>query len=123
MTSINPINVNTQGIGASYGFNSQPKTSEEAKEEEAQAPVNQQSLMSADDVLNYMAQSAVPVQPKTAVDPSKYVDKESEARIAGFMAGFEDIVAQNLTAISSEFPNMSEGGQMALALANVNKQM
>lgn len=119
---VNPINVNTQGIGASYGYGNQPKTSEETKEEAVQTSAGQQTPVSADDVLSFMAQSAAVVSPKV-IDPSKYVDKESEARIAGFMAGFEDIVAQNLSAISSEFPNMSQDGQMALALAGVNSKM
>ena len=123
---VNPINVNTQGVGSSYGFNNKSKSSEEAPEEEvaaAKAPAEQKSSVSADDVLSYMAQSAVAVSPKLAVDPSKYVDKASEARIAGFMAGFEDVVAKNLSAISAEFPSMSEDGQMALALAGANKQV
>ena len=123
MTSINPINVNTQGIGASYGFNNKSKSSEEAKEEEIIAPEGQKTPVSADEVLNYMAQSAVSVTPKAVVDPSKYVDEASRARIEGFMAGFEDIVAQNLTAITAEFPEMSDSSKQTLALANVNKQM
>lgn len=123
MTYINPINVNTQGVGGSYGFGAKPKTSDEKTTEEAQtsAPANTQSQVPADQVLNYMAQSAVSVAPKT-VDPSKYVDSASAQRIAGFMSQFEDVVATNLTAISKEFPGMSAGAQQTLALAQADKQ-
>ena len=119
MTSINPINVNTQGVGSSYGYNTQSKAEKETEEAKVAAG-NEKPQLSADDVLNFMAQSAVVGTPKT-VDPSKYVDKESEARIAGFMAGFEDIVATNLAAISQEFPGMSDGAKQALALTQVNQ--
>lgn len=122
MTSINPINVNTQGIGGFYGYGEKPKTEEK---ETKQAEINvgaEKKQVPADQVLNYLAQSAISVAPKT-VDPSKYVDKESEARIAGFMADFEDIVAANLSAISQEFPGMSEGAQQSIALAQVDSQL
>lgn len=118
MTSINPINVNTQGIGSSYG-NKQSKESEEKTEEKVTPETGSKTPVSPDDVLSYMAQSAVTIAPKT-IDTSKYVDKESEARIAGFMANFEEIVAANLSAIVAEFPEISENSQMALALASVD---
>lgn len=123
MTSINPINVNTQGVGGAYGFGAKPDTKKEEGAEEAvnKAPV-QQKQVPADQVLNYMAQSSVSVAPKT-IDPSKYVDNESAARIAGFMAQFEDIVAENLTAINAEFPDMSEGAKQAMALAQVEQSV
>lgn len=118
MTSINPINVNTQGVGGFYGYGEKPKT-EEKETKEAEVSVNaEKTQLPADKVLEYMAQSAISIAPKT-VDPSKYVDEESKARIAGFMAEFEDIVAANLKAISDEFPGMSESAQQALALSQV----
>jgi len=121
MTQINPINVNTQGIQGALGYGAKAKSEKKETEEAKAAAVNEKPQLSADDVLNFMAQSAVVGTPKT-VDPSKYVDKESEARIAGFMAGFEDIVATNLAAISQEFPGMSDGAKQALALTQVNQQ-
>lgn len=123
MTSINPINVNTQGIGSSYGYNTKSKSEEKETKEVATSANGKQSSVSADDVLNFMAQSAVSVTPATtSVDTSKYVDSESATRIAGFMSDFEDIVATNLSAISQEFPNMSDGAKQALALARVDSQ-
>ena len=122
MSGINPINVNTQGIGAANGFGAKPKSKEEeAEKAEVGAKPEGKAQVSADKVLDYMAQSAVTVKPKT-IDPSKYVDSKSEARIAAFMGQFEDIVATNLSAINAEHPQMSEGSKMALALAQYDKQ-
>ena len=119
MSAINPINVNTQGIGGSYGQNAKAKSeAKEAKEAEVKVSPEKKAV-SADDVFAFMAQSAVAVAPAKAIDPSKYVDKESEARIAGVMADFEDIVAKNLSAISAEFPEMSDNSKQSLALAQV----
>lgn len=124
MSSINPINVNTQGVGNAYGFGTSKAKAEDKKAPEQELEVGgQKAQVSADEVLNFMAQSSASVAPKTAVDPSKYVDKASAERIAGFMSQFEDIVANNLGAITAEFPEMSESGKQALALAQVNKQM
>ena len=123
MTNINPINVNSQGIGAASGFGAKSKSSEEeVKEQEKPVVAEERETLSADTVLNFMAQSAVTVAPKT-VDPAKYVDSASAERIAGFMADFEDVVAQNLSAITAEFPEMSESAAMATALAQTNKDM
>lgn len=123
---VNPINVNTQGIGNSYGYGIKPKAEEKKEADDTQnaANGNQKTPVNADAVLNYMAQSAVSVTPSSAssVDTSKYVDSESAARIAGFMSNFEDIVATNLAAISKEFPNMTDNAKQALALAQVNAQ-
>lgn len=122
MTYINPINVNTQGVGSASGYGTKPKT-ESGKEEtpETKAPGIEQTPVSADKVLNYMANSAaVTVAPKT-IDPSKYVDGPSSERIAGFMADFENMVATNLNAIVGEFPDMSPEAAMALALAQTEK--
>lgn len=123
MTSINPINVNTQGINGSYGYGAQAKPEKKGAEEVKPEAGSQKPQLSADDVLTYMAQSATVVTPKT-IDPSKYVDKESEARIAGFMAGFEDKVAEGLAAFDKEFAgvNISDSAKMAIVLAGVDKE-
>jgi len=122
MSGINPINVNPQGIGAASGFGAKPQAKEEEKKEaEVVAKGEEKAQLSGDAVLSYMAQSAVTVTPKK-LDPAKYVDSESQARIASFMGQFEDIVATNLSAINAEHPQMSEGSKMALALAQFDKQ-
>jgi hypothetical protein len=122
MTQINPINVNTQGIGSSYGYGAKPKAEQkEAEEAKAGAAGSPKPQLSADDVLSYLAQSAAVTAPKT-VDPAKYVDKASEERIAGFMAGFEDKVAEGLAAFAKEFPSASEKTAETVVLANINKE-
>lgn len=118
---INPINVNAQGVGNSYGHDAKPK-SEEKKAKQPEVQVSEQKkAVPADDVLSFMAQSSVSIAPASSknIDPAKYVDKESEARIAGFMADFEDIVAKNLSAINAEFPEMTDGAKQALALSQI----
>lgn len=121
MTFINPINVNTNGVGGAYGFGSKPQTkAEEGKEEAVTAQAPEQKQVPADQVLNFLAQSAATVKPKT-IDPSKYVDSASAERIAGFMSSFEDIVATNLAAIDKEFPGMSDSAKQALALAQTEQ--
>lgn len=125
MTNVNPINVNTQGIGGAFGFGSKPKSEaeEQKKEPEVTVASGEKKPLSADEILTYMAQSAAIAAPKAKViDPAKYVDEASAKRIAGFMAGFEDVVATNLAAITKEFPEMSEGAKQSLALAQTEKQ-
>jgi len=119
MTAINSINVNAQGIGNSYGYNTKAKSEDKKADQAEVQTAGQQKSVPAEDVLSFMAQSAVSVTPAKSVDPAKYVDEESAKRIAGFMAQFEDIVATNLTAISKEFPEMSEGAKQSLALSQV----
>lgn len=121
---VNPINVNPQGIGNSYGYNLNAKPEDKKETKEAQAPAAAQtSQVAAEDVLGYMAQSAVSVTPATkAIDTSKYVDEASAKRIAGFMQDFEGVVATNLAAISKEFPGMSDSSKQALALAQTDAQ-
>lgn len=119
--NIGPINPNTTGlVGGAYGYGANAKPEEGKDKNAEQVPLNpEQTPVAADKVLDYLAKTAVAVAPKT-VDPSKYVDAESEARIAAFMGQFEDIVAQNLAAITSEFPGMSEKSAMAVALSQVS---
>lgn len=122
MTQINPINVNTQGIHGALGYGAKAKSEhKETEEAKTGAAGSQKPQLSADDVLNFLAQSAAVAAPKT-VDPSKYVDKESEARIAGFMADFEDKVAEGLAAFAKEFPTASEKTGEAVVLAKLNKE-
>lgn len=126
MTLINPINVNTQGLGGTSGFGAKPKAKEEeAKEPEVQAKGNEQKPVAADRMLDLMAQSAIAVSPKMNVNPAKYVDEASAERIAGFMAGFEDKVAEGLAAFDKEFAgvNVSDSAKMAVVLAGIDKEV
>jgi len=128
MSLINQINVNSQGIGSASGYGAKPKSKEESQEAEAAtaAAPAQESKVSADDVLNYMAQSAISVKPAAAktVDPSKYVDDASAARIAGFMADFEDKVSTGLKSFDKEFAgaDVSDSAKMAVVLKQINSE-
>jgi hypothetical protein len=124
-SSINPINVNTQGVGNSLGYSAKSKSEDAESKENATVSTNsQQSSVSADDVLSFMAKSAVAVTPSSiaSIDTSKYVDSESEQRIAGFISQFEDKVAEGLTAFNQEFTgvDISDSAKMAVVLAGIN---
>jgi hypothetical protein len=126
MTSINSINVNTQGVGSSYGYSTKSKSEKEEVKDSKPEVTSQKPQVAADDVFSYMAQSAVSVAPTTTktIDPAKYVDETSAARIAGFMADFEDKVAEGLASFDKEFAgaDMSDSTKMALVLAGMNKE-
>jgi len=61
---------------------------------------------------------------KKTVDPSKYVDEASAARIASFMGGFEDKVAEGLAAFDKEFAgvNVSDSTKMGVVLSQLDKE-
>lgn len=132
MSSINPINVNSQGVGGSYGFNAQAKTAkDDTKQEQAQVQNNEQSTVSADKVLDYLSASsstmAASVTGKNniaSIDTSKYVDDASKARIAAFVQGFEDKVAEGLQAFDKEFSgaSVSDSTKMAVVLKQLDQE-
>ncbi len=121
MTNINPINVNTQGIHGALGFGAKPKSDKKEAEEVKPEVAGQKPQLSADDVLSFLAQSAAVAAPKR-LDTAKFVDKASEERIAGFMADFEDKVAEGLAAFTAEFPEASPRAGEAVVLAKLNKE-
>lgn len=125
MSSINPINVNSQSVGGSFGYKAKAKAEEkEAKKQEAPQIANEKPSVSADAVLSYMAKSAVAIEAPAVktLDPTKYVDEASAKRIAGFIAGFEDKVAEGLTAFAKEFPEMSDSAKMVAVLSKIDKE-
>lgn len=124
MTFIRPINVNAQGINSAPGFAPNAKPEEKEKKETiTNSPTAEKAPVSPDKVLDFLAQSAVTSIPKK-IDPSKYVDKASEERIASFMASFEDKVAEGLKAFDKEFPgvSVSESTKMAVALKRIDRE-
>jgi hypothetical protein len=127
MTSINPINVNTQGIGAGFLYaqgkqNNVNNNQEPVKENQQQA----QAQVKPDDVFSYMANSAgaligaANAKGISGIDTSKYVDAESRARIEKSMNDFQNNVNTGMTAVNKEFPNMSDGAKMAVVLNQIN---
>ena len=122
---------NIRGIGINTGavnpYGNQAKGSE-AKPEEAKPEVAQNApqnnAVKPEDVLTYMANSAVIVNPKATTrtyDVAKYVTPEQAARIAGFVTIFEDQVAQGLIAINEmeEFNGLSEPAKYEIAASMV----
>lgn len=122
--SINRIDVFTQGVAGQYvPQQAQAKTNSEEESKETISQ-NNKPQVSPDQVLGYMAANAQAVQQPKTINPAKYVDAESAARIAGFVAGFEAKVAEGLAAFDAEFPgaNVSESVKMAVVLKNVDKE-
>lgn len=128
MTNFNNIN----GIGVGLNTNlPQKEAAPEVKEEtvkEAPQPKPELSLMSQDDVLNVMAQQAAinksAIQAQKSYDVSKYVTPEQAQRIAGFVTSFEDIVAQNLQAVTAEFGDeLSDSAKMNIVLSSADKMV
>lgn len=126
MTLINPINVNTQGIGGAAGFGHKPKAEkEEAKAETKAAVREEKSSVPADQVLDFLAQSSVSVTPKKEIDPAKHLSPERIAGIERLMADFEDKVAEGLKAFDKEFEGVkiSDSAKLALVSRNVLKEI
>lgn len=123
---INRIGINTGSVN-SYAH--QPKDTgksgkKETETQQANAPAKPQ--VNPDDVLSYMAQNAAVINPQVAAvrtyDVSKYVTPEQAARIAGFIASFDEQVAKGLIAIDEEFGEnnvLSEPAKYEIAAAMV----
>lgn len=119
---------NIPGIGINTGsvnpYGSQPKGNESKPEEKPEAAKTSQQgpQVKPDDVLSYMANSAVVINPKVtapkAYDIGKYVTPEQAERIAGFIASFEGQVAEGLVAITAELGEnapLSDAAKLELA--------
>ena len=123
--SINPINVNTQGVGAKVGYGAQPKQEKAGEEQPAASTGAENKPVNPDKVLEFMSASSASFVPAAKpLDPSKYVNSESEARIAALMGSFEDQVAQGLIDFQTEFAGtgLSDSAMMAAVLNKVNKE-
>ena len=121
MTDIKPVNLNTQNIISKEFENSKPQ--KEAVEQEKEVkPQVQQKAVSADAVLDFMANSAVVsnVKLSPAALVNKYNSPEAIARIGAMMADFEEGVVAGLEKFEEEmgavpaFKNLSEADKMAL---------
>ena len=122
---------NIRGIGINTGsvtpYGNSPKGSEAKPDEtkpETTPGATQNSQVKPDDVLNYMANSAVGVYPQATTrtyDISRYVTPEQAERIAGFVTSFEDQVAQGLLTLNEleEFDGLSEAAKYDIAAAMV----
>src|SRR5574344_700840 len=126
MIAINPINVNTTGISNGYVYGQAPQAKPQKEEAKPQEGTAQQSTVKPDDVFSYMANNAGALVGAAAakgtqtINPADYLDAAAQARIAGYVAGFEDKVATGMDAVGKELPNMSDGAKMAVVLNQIN---
>lgn len=133
MTSINPINVNTNSVGTNYIYGQNAKNAKNKNvEEKAPQAQAEQKAVNPDSVFDYMANSASTLVASasaksgvTSIDPSKYVDAASRARIESFVGGFQDKVADGLQSFNKEFPGstMSDSSKMTVVLKQINNNM
>lgn len=107
--NVSGIGVNNSGVNPYLNPKPQgeTKTGENPPSPQAQTKGNN---VNPDDVLSYMAQSAVYTPnvntPKT-YNVSKYVTPEQAERIAGFISSFEGGVAEGLLAIDNELGGLN----------------
>lgn len=123
--SIDPISTSAAGVGGAMGYGASPTPSKsEAPTPEVSSGITQ-TPVDPNAVLNFMSANAALSMPTRSVDPSKYVNAESAARIASFMGSFEDRVAQGLQAFEQEFAgiDVSDGAKMAVVLGQINKEI
>jgi len=121
MTDIKPVNLNTQNIISKEFENSKPQKEEVKRGEEAKPQV-QQKAVSADAVLDFMANSAVVsnVKLSPAALVNKYNSPEAVARIGAMMEEFEAGVVAGLEKFEEEmgatsaYKNLSEADKLAL---------
>ena len=107
--SINAINTQLLAIKQAK---TNIKTDVSQNEKEARTTTNTstpQKQMNADDVFKYMsATSTMPVQLKKTVNVKAYVNQESASRISASMKNFEAQFSDKLSAVKSEFGNISD---------------
>ena len=107
----------TYGLGK---INEKPE--EKTSQKESKQPQPETKNMAEKDVFSYLNATSLNARPKeivaTKIDPSKYVNAESAARIGKFLSQFEDIIAKDLKpSIENEFGNaLTEEAKMDLAL-------
>ena len=129
MTNINNINGVSIGLNANLPQKeSTPELKDDVVKEAPQQKADLNNLMSQEEVLNVLAQQAAFNKsainmPKT-YDVAKYVTPEQAQRIAGFVTGFEDLVAKNLQAVTAEFGNtLSDDVKMNIVLSSADKMV
>lgn len=119
MTNINPIQF---GIMGNQILKKEDKK-ENVKEEKASVQQEAKKSLNSNEVLGFLASQntdLIPAKVKRTVDVSKYVTPEQEARIAGFVKGFETDYEEISQAALSEFSDLSESAAGAIALSYID---
>ncbi len=122
MSSINPLRF---GVSGNQYFKQETTgDSKQPQKNDVNTSAKSESSVNSNTVLSYMAAQNADILPvnttKKTVDVSNYVTEEQEARIAGFMTGFEADYDAAFKIAGEEFPELSEGAVSALALSYVN---
>ncbi len=113
---INKVQINVPPTTPKLG---EKKTAEE-QTTKSKPELNQKS---AEDILDYMAKSAIPagVVGKKPVDVKKYVDQESQQRIEQIMQTFEETILKSAEVAINEF-GLSEEAATDVAIVGFNQK-
>lgn len=121
MTNINPLRFGVTGNQYYKPVNDDESSKNKAQEQKTGESKERQ--IASNEVLGFLAAQNVdliPVKTQKTLDVSKYVTPEQEARIAGFMKGFEENYDAAFATALNEFPEISDGAAQDLALAYIN---
>ena len=115
----------TQGVGTNQQKeNSKQEVKQELQQNQVdQAPENSGALTGSLDALAATNSAGVTKSsaPKT-IKISDWVTPEQAERIAGFVTGFEDAIAEGMEDFMEEFPDMSEDTAMAYSIASFERE-
>ena len=106
--SINAIKSQMLGIKqAKTNIKNDVKEHEEEKNAQTTTPTTNKHIP-AEDVFKYMSATTTPVAMKRTVNVNAYVNEESKNRISASMKDFEAQFMSKLSAVKSEFGNISD---------------
>lgn len=127
MSYINNINNNFIN---NVGKKAQPKRDDvnikaEDKAVNNEARPQERPQVSANDVLSFMANSAIYTKVATTkqINPAKYVTTEQRADISKSMESFEKAFEDRFNSIVNEVPGISEAAAMSLAAKMVEDEI
>lgn len=105
--SINAIKAQLLGVQQAKTNVKTDVKEEESKQTTQQLPTTNKQV-SAEDVFKFMSATNAPVQMKKTLNVKAYVNEESKSRIENSMKNFEEQFASKLSAVKSEFGNISD---------------
>lgn len=114
----NNYNTNNYNIGLQGAMPQRPETPKTEEKVQQQPVQPERAQVSANDVLQYMANSSImlnAVATAKKIDPAQYISSTRQADIAESMRKFEATFEENLNSVYSEVPNIDEATAWVLA--------
>lgn len=113
-------------IGVNKGLNRpEAAKAEEHAVKQAEVRPQERPQVSANDVLSFMANSAIYTRVATTknINPAKYVSAEQKEDIAKSMQSFESKFEEYFNSISSEVPELGQAAAMTLAAKMIEDEI